>query len=135
MKRSWSKKTKSCKVNYRNVRATSLDVSVLFSHSVGIYLFKVDNGNTKTIGKSCSKLTIKTPERCHWCHSGVFIVKFEQISHLVLMFPLLIRKKVNTWVAKKSMFKVRTKNNIRNNKLNIIILNLLKLGIVSKFCF
>ena len=33
----------------------------------------------------CSKLTIKTPERCHWCRSGVFIVKFEYIKHLVLV--------------------------------------------------
>ena len=27
----------------------------------------------------CSKLTIKTPERCHWPRSGVFIVNFEKI--------------------------------------------------------
>ena len=33
----------------------------------------------------CSKLTIKTPER----RSGVFIVNFEHISHLALMFVLL----------------------------------------------
>ena len=25
----------------------------------------------------CSKIIIKIPERRHWCHSGVFIVKFE----------------------------------------------------------
>ena len=25
----------------------------------------------------CSKSTIKTPERCQWCRSGVFIVKFK----------------------------------------------------------
>ena len=35
------------------------------------------------------KLTIKKPERCHWCHSVVFIVNFEHISHLVLVFLLL----------------------------------------------
>ena len=38
---------------------------------------------------TCSKLTIKTPERCHWRCSGVFIVNFEHISHLVLVFLLL----------------------------------------------
>ena len=35
----------------------------------------------------CSKLTIKTPEQ--WRRSGVFIVKFEHISHLLLVFLLL----------------------------------------------
>ena len=30
----------------------------------------------------CSKLTIKTPKRRQWHHFGVFIVKFEHISHL-----------------------------------------------------
>ena len=36
-----------------------------------------------------SKLTIETPERRHWRRSGVFIVNFEHISHLVLVFLLL----------------------------------------------
>ena len=35
------------------------------------------------------KLTIKTPERRQWRLSGVFIVNFEHISHLVLVFILL----------------------------------------------
>ena len=30
--------------------------------SAGIYFFKVNNGNTRTMCKICSKLTIKTPE-------------------------------------------------------------------------
>ena len=30
----------------------------------------------------CSKLTIKTLEGRQWCHSGVFIVNFEHISHI-----------------------------------------------------
>ena len=47
---------------------------------------------------TCSKLTIetlaqdvktKTPERHHLHRSGVFIVNFERISHLVLVFLLL----------------------------------------------
>ena len=51
------------------------------------YMFKVDNRNTKTRCEICSKLTIKTPERCPLHHSGVFIVvNFENISHLVLVF-------------------------------------------------
>ena len=43
--------------------------------------------------KIWSKLTIKTLERCQWRHSGVFIVNFQQTSHLVLVFSLLILNK------------------------------------------
>ena len=32
------------------------------------------------------KLTIKTPKGRHWRCSGVFIVNFEHILHLVLVF-------------------------------------------------
>ena len=46
-------------------------------------MFKVNDRNTRTRCEICSKLTIKTPERRHWRHSGVFIVNFEHISHLV----------------------------------------------------
>ena len=55
----------------------------------GIYLLKVNNRNTKTRCEICSKLTIKTQERRQWRRSGVFIVNFEHISHLVLVFLLL----------------------------------------------
>ena len=61
-------------------------LALLFSlqHNVpaGIYLLKVNC-------EICSKLTIKTPERRHWHRSGVVIVHFEHISHLVLLFLLL----------------------------------------------
>ena len=45
-----------------------------------IYLFKVENRNTRKRCEICSKL-IKTPERRQWRCSSIFIVKFEQISH------------------------------------------------------
>ena len=54
-----------------------------------IYLLKVKNRNTRTRCEICSKLTIKTPERRQWSRFGVFIVNFEHISHLVLVFLLL----------------------------------------------
>ena len=57
--------------------------------SAGIYLFKVNNRNTRTRFEKCSKLTIKTPERRQWSRFGVCIVNFEHISHLVLVFLLL----------------------------------------------
>ena len=41
----------------------------------------------------CLKLIMQTPERRHWRHFGVFIVNFEQISHIVLVSPLQTLKK------------------------------------------
>ena len=55
--------------------------------TAGIYLFKISNGITKTACEICSKLTIKPPERLRqWRHSGVLVVKYEQISQIVLCF-------------------------------------------------
>ena len=56
----------------------------------GIYLLKVNNRNIRTRYEICSKLTTKIPERRRWRRSGIFIVNFEHISHLVLVFLLLI---------------------------------------------
>ena len=60
-----------------------------------IYLLKVNNRDTRKRCKISSKLTIKTPERRHWRRSDVFIVNFEHISHLFLLFLLL----TVTWVG------------------------------------
>ena len=49
--------------------------------------------STKTMREICLKLTIKTPERHHWRRSGVFIINFEQISHIDLVFLLLTLNK------------------------------------------
>ena len=56
------------------------------NNPAGNYMFKVNNRNTRATCEICSKLTIKTPERHQWRRSGVFIVNFEHISHLVLLF-------------------------------------------------
>ena len=53
------------------------------------YLFKVNNREARKKCEICSEVTIKTPEWRHWCHSGVFIVNFEHISYLFLVFLLL----------------------------------------------
>ena len=42
-------------------------------YAAGIYLLKVNYGNTITMCEICSKLTIKTPERRRY---GVFIINF-----------------------------------------------------------
>ena len=52
-------------------------------------MFKVNNRNTRTRCEICSKFRIKTPERHQEVCSGVFIVYFEHISHLFLVFLLL----------------------------------------------
>ena len=57
-----------------------------------IYLFKVNNGSTRKSCEIFSKLTTKTPERCRRS-SGVFIVNFENISHLFIVFLLLTLNK------------------------------------------
>ena len=38
--------------------------------------------------KICSELTIKIPEQRQWLRFGVFIVNFEQISRIALVFQL-----------------------------------------------
>ena len=56
----------------------------------GIYQFKVNNRKTRAMSEICLTLTIKTPERRHWRRSGVFVFNFEQISHIALVFSLLL---------------------------------------------
>ena len=53
-----------------------------------IYRLKVNNRNTRTMCEICSKLTMKTLKRRHWCRSGD-LINFEHISHLVPVFLLL----------------------------------------------
>ena len=60
---------------------------------VGISLLKVNYRNTRTVSEICSKLTIKTVERRQLDRSGVFVVNYKQISHIILMLPLLTLKK------------------------------------------
>ena len=54
--------------------------------SDGIYFFKVNNGNIRTMCVICSKLTIKIPERHYWIRSGVFIVKSKWFHRLFRYF-------------------------------------------------
>ena len=60
-----------------------------FFYPAGNYAFKVNNRNTRKKCEICLELTIKTPERHQWYRSGVLIVNFEHISHLVLVFLYL----------------------------------------------
>ena len=82
----------------RNVRnkavpclETSYDYVVLYSSSpANKYMPKVNIKNTKTKCETCSDLTVNTSGRRHCLRSGVFIVNFEHIPHLILVSLLLV---------------------------------------------
>ena len=50
------------------------------------------------MGETYSKLAVKIVEGRHWRQSGVFIFEIEQISHIVLVFPILTWNK-NFWLG------------------------------------
>ena len=72
----------STEIRYERVNITfhMQTFSTVFSSS--IYLFKVNQGNTRTMCEICSKLTVKAPGRRHL-----------QISHNILKIPLLTLNK------------------------------------------
>ena len=72
---------------------TTLDTLLAQYNPANIYLFKANNRNTRKGCEICSKLTIKTREWRHWRLSGVFLVNFEHISNLFLVFLLLALNK------------------------------------------
>ena len=69
------------------------------SSQAGNFMFKINNRNTRKRSEICSKLTIKILERHQWQHSRVFIVNFEHISYLVLLFYIANFEQANLdWV-------------------------------------
>ena len=50
------------------------------------YLFRVNNGNLRKRFELYSKSRVKKTEQRQWRRFGVFIVNFEHISSLFLMF-------------------------------------------------
>ena len=52
-----------------------------------IYLFKVNNKNSRKKVWICSKLKIKTPERHQWRRSGAFIVNLTPLTYLTYLTP------------------------------------------------
>ena len=64
-----------------------------FYYPAYIIMFKVNIRSTRTRCEICSNLTVKTPGRCLLRRSGVFIINFEHISQLVLIFILLTLSK------------------------------------------
>ena len=69
-----------------------------YCYPANIYLFKVNNRNTRKRCEICSKLIIKIPERRHWPLSGVFVLVFLMLTLNIfntfsLMFLLLTLNK------------------------------------------
>ena len=62
---------------------------MLSIHPAGLYLFKVSTGYLRESYKTCLTLTIKTPKPLYRRLSDVFIVTFEQISQIFVVFPSL----------------------------------------------
>ena len=64
-----------------------------YDNPASMYLFKVNNGKTKTMCETCSMLTKKTPER-PWRRT-LFLclfINFEPISHILLLRFLILNK-------------------------------------------
>ena len=53
---------------------------------VNKYMLEVNNKNIREKCEFCSKLSIKSPERCEWRRLGVFNVNYEHISQIFLVF-------------------------------------------------
>ena len=64
--------------------------------------------------KICLKLSKKTPERRQWRLSAVFIVNFEQITHIVLVFPLFTKCLVRGyfWLGLRALFIIGSSNKL-----------------------
>ena len=69
-----------------------LAVLLFINNSAGIYLFRVNNGNTRTMCEIFLQLTTNIPEPHQRRCSGVFI-NYEYITLTIFVFPLLNLKK------------------------------------------
>ena len=91
----------------------------LKSYPAGRCLFKFNNGNN---GIKCKKLTIKTPERRCF---GVFIVNFEHLTLLLLVFPLFTLS-FALYPANIYLFKINNRNTrkrYRWRRSGVIVVN------------
>ena len=72
-----------------HVFSINVNSFVLHNFSASLYLFKVNSGNPRAMFEICTKLPLKAPEQRHWRCCGFFMINFEQVSQIVLVFPLL----------------------------------------------
>ena len=62
---------------------------IITQYPVNMYLLQVNNRDARRKCEICSKLNIKTPERRQCRRSSVFIVNFEHILHIALLFLIV----------------------------------------------
>ena len=55
------------------------------------------------MSKLCPKLIIKTQERRHWRRSGVFIINFEEILHIVIVSIIDFEQVNVSWVQYEAL--------------------------------
>ena len=65
------------------LQETIVSLGIRGTYPVGNYMFKVTIETLEQRCEICSKLTIKTPKRHHWGPSGVFVVNFFNIFHIL----------------------------------------------------
>ena len=70
-------------------------VNFLEASSQQIFSCSNSNGNSRKRSEICSKLTITTPEWSHWSCAGVFIVNFNYILHVFVLFSMADFKQVD----------------------------------------
>ena len=77
------------------------------------YLFKVSNWNTRIRCENCSRLRMKTLERCQWRRSSVFIVNCEHISNFLLIIDFEQAKVCRVHIEKRNTFENKIRCTMR----------------------
>ena len=113
---------RSEKTTHQNSSKFMFTLPVFTNFPADFYLFKANNKCTRKRCEICSKLTIKTPERRHWRSTGVFIVNFEHISPLFLVFFVDFEHANVSWVSLSTILNTsrcvfRTLSNIKGGVL------------------
>ena len=83
LKMYWSKRILN---NRRFFHQDNLTLRNIRHQPATIYLHKVNNRNTRKRTWTMSKVNNKITRMTSWCRSGVFIFRFEYISHFLYCF-------------------------------------------------
>lgn len=101
----------------------------IVAYHVTLYLFKVNNMNTRLICWMCPKWVKKPPEWSQWLHFGVLMAIFEYIWRLLKPFPpnalfwLPPPSPLKIWESQKfsDVFKENQKGEIEKKWVKLIL--------------
>lgn len=98
----------------------------IVAYHVTLYLFKVNNMDTRLICWMCPKWVKKPPEWSQWLHFGVLIAIFEYIWRLIKPFPpnvLFWPPLLKIWESQKfsDVFKENQKGEIEKKWVKLIL--------------